>query len=402
MHVRHARPEDVGVDKPIYAVWEITLACDHACGHCGSRAAKARPDELTWEEMQEVADSLAALGTREVTLIGGEAYLHPDVVRLTAHLKRLGLWVSMQTGGRGFTERIGTALAAAGLDALGVSIDGPADVHDVLRGAKGSHASADRALVVADALGIPVTVNTQLNALTLPHLRAQYEHMQERGVRGWRTQLTVAMGRAADRPEWLLQPYQLLEALDVLAACQLDAVARAEAEGKPPAAAMNVHGSNNLGYYGEHEETLRSQPGRVSTFWAGCPAGHHTIGIESDGRIKGCPSLPTAPYHGGTVRERPLAEIWRDDAQVGFTRSRTADELWGFCSTCYYSEICMAGCAWTAHCTLGRRGNNPYCAHRAETLKSKGKRERLVPAERAPDTPYDFGRLELVVEDWVD
>ncbi len=73
MHVRDTRPEDVGVDKPIYAVWEVTLRCDHACAHCGSRAARARPDELTLDDMKRVAHDLARMGTREVTLIGGEA-----------------------------------------------------------------------------------------------------------------------------------------------------------------------------------------------------------------------------------------------------------------------------------------------------------------------------------------
>ena len=32
--------------RPIYVVWELTLACDHACAHCGSRAGKAREREL--------------------------------------------------------------------------------------------------------------------------------------------------------------------------------------------------------------------------------------------------------------------------------------------------------------------------------------------------------------------
>ncbi len=318
------------------------------------------------------------------------------------HLKGLGLWVSMQTGGRGLTERVCAELVDAGMDAVGVSMDGPPQAHDVLRAAKGSQAAADRALQIAGSHGLPITVNTQLNALTLPHLRWQYELMQQRGVRAWRAQITVPMGRAADRPEWLLQPYQLLQALDVLAECQLDALERAKAAGLPARRAMHVHGSNNVGYFGKHEELLRSRPGDRSTYWGGCPAGHHTIGIESDGRVKGCPSLPTAPYHGGTVRERPLEQIWREDETVGFTRHRTRDELWGFCGTCYYADVCMAGCAWTAHCTLGRRGNNPFCAHRAETLKAQGLRERLVPAERAPGEPYDFGRMDLVVEPWVE
>ncbi len=63
---------------PNYAVWEITLACDLACRHCGSRAGKARPDELTTAECIDLVDQMADLGVLEVTLIGGEAYLRGD------------------------------------------------------------------------------------------------------------------------------------------------------------------------------------------------------------------------------------------------------------------------------------------------------------------------------------
>src|SRR5690606_14475474 len=61
-----------------YVVWEITLACDLGCRHCGSRAGKAREHELSTEECLDVVRQLADLGVREVTLIGGEAYLRED------------------------------------------------------------------------------------------------------------------------------------------------------------------------------------------------------------------------------------------------------------------------------------------------------------------------------------
>ncbi len=386
--------------KPIYAVWELTLRCDHACGHCGSRAAKARPDELDRDGLFAVADSLVRLGTREVTLIGGEAYLHPDCEAVIERLTEQGIWVSMQTGGRGVDAAMVARLKTAGLRAMGVSIDGPEEVHDVLRGVKGSHASALRAMdavLDADLMG---TTNMQVNRLTYHFLREHYEMLDAKGVRSWRCQLTVPMGRAADRPQWLLEPYQMLEVLDTLAELQLEAVARNEARGKPIHMAMNVHGSNNLGYYGPHEEMLRSHPGGQSVHWSGCPAGMHVIGIESDGVVKGCPSLPTAPYVGGNVRDLSLEDIWAKAPELAFTRTRGTEELWGFCKTCYYADICKAGCAWTAHCTVGKRGNNPFCYHRASTLKERGRRERLELAERAPGDPYDFGRYQIVEEDW--
>src|SRR5207302_8074832 len=75
---RYVTEADLRVCRPVYAVWEITLKCDLKCSHCGSRAGKARPSELTTEECIDVVRQLAKLGCREVTVIGGEAYLRQD------------------------------------------------------------------------------------------------------------------------------------------------------------------------------------------------------------------------------------------------------------------------------------------------------------------------------------
>ena len=60
---------------PLYVVWELTLKCDLACRHCGSRAGKAREAELSMAEARDVVAQLAELGARELAFIGGEAYL---------------------------------------------------------------------------------------------------------------------------------------------------------------------------------------------------------------------------------------------------------------------------------------------------------------------------------------
>ena len=157
MHVRELTEDDLANPRPVYVVWEVTLRCDHACAHCGSRAGRARSQELSTAELLDVADQLAALGTREVTLIGGEAYLRPDLPRLVRHLAEHGLRTSMQTGGLGLTEAVMAELAQAGLAAIGVSIDGPREVHDQLRARRGSHAAASRAVEVARAAGRPAS-----------------------------------------------------------------------------------------------------------------------------------------------------------------------------------------------------------------------------------------------------
>src|SRR5437879_7821854 len=101
---RKRRESDYLGYTPVHVVWEITLACNLKCIHCGSRAGHRRPDELTTEECLDVVDALARLRTREVTLIGGEAYLRPDWIDIVGAVARNGMYCAVQTGGRKLTD----------------------------------------------------------------------------------------------------------------------------------------------------------------------------------------------------------------------------------------------------------------------------------------------------------
>src|SRR5688500_11930845 len=163
------RPQDLQA-RPIYAVWEITLACDLACRHCGSRAGHARPDELTTAECLDLVDQIADLGVMEVILIGGEAYLRDDWCGVIRRIRERGMQALMTTGGRGLSKERARAAKEAGLVSASVSLDGSPMVHDRLRGLVGSHAAALSALDNLRAAGVRVSVNTQINRLSMPDL----------------------------------------------------------------------------------------------------------------------------------------------------------------------------------------------------------------------------------------
>ena len=371
----------------VYVVWELTLRCDMSCEHCGSRGGRARADELATDEALDVVRQLAAMGAREVTLIGGEAYLREDWDVVARAIVDAGMRCTMTTGGRGFDAARARRARDAGLAAVSVSIDGLRGAHDTLRGLVGSWDAALAALDAGAAAGLEMSANTQISRLSAPDLEPLLDVLAERGVRGWQMQLTVPMGRAAERPEWLLQPYELLGLYPALAAL----VRRAAARG------VSFWPANNIGYFGPHEALLRGRGARDDRAWTGCVAGKHALGLESDGTVKGCPSLPTETYSGGNVRARTLQRIWDESAPVRFTRDRDASSLWGFCRTCYYADTCRAGCTWTSHVFFGRPGNNPYCHHRALALAREGLAERFVQVTAPPGLPFDHGRFALEV-----
>ena len=384
---RYLSRPDVRDHQLVHAVWELTLACNLKCRHCGSRAGTERPEEMTTQECLDVVRQLHELGTREVTLIGGEAYMRRDWVEIVRSISDAGMQCTLQTGAWQLTDTRIIHAAEAGLVACGVSVDGLARLHDHLRGRPGSFDAAIDALGRLREHGIRTSVNTQITAAVIPQLRDLLKEFLAVGVRNWQVQLTVAMGRAADNHQLLMQPYQMNELMPLLAELHTAGVADG----------LLLQPGNNIGYFGPYEAVLRGS-GTAAMHWAGCFAGRNVLGIEADGTIKGCPSLPTTAYAGGNVRDTSIAEIWASASQLSFARKSRGQETWGFCASCYYADVCEGGCTWTSHSLLGRPGNNPYCHYRASELKKQGKRERVVRRLPAPGTSFDHGQFEIVME----
>lgn len=372
---------------PAYVVWELTLACDHGCSHCGSRAGKCRPNELSTTEAMAVVDELRAMGAREVVLIGGEAYLHPGFLQILAALRSADMVPVMTTGGAGITAALAREMKIAGLARVSVSLDGMAAAHNRVRNKRISFGQACTALKNLRAAGIDISANTSINRVNRHDLEDLYLHLRSLGVRSWQVQLMAPLGRAADRPDWLLQPYDLLELLPRLTKLK----ARGQADG------LLLMPGNNLGYFGPEEVRLRSQKPADGDVFRGCQAGRFVLGIESDGGVKACPSLPSHHYIAGHIgKESRLDRLWKSE-KLAFNRK--VPQLWGECATCPHSETCRGGCNFTAHSFFGRPGNNPYCHFRALSLQRRGLRERLVPERAAVGDSFDHGLFKLVQED---
>jgi Y-X(10)_GDL-associated radical SAM protein len=384
---RQRTERDFRTFVPVHVVWELTLACDLKCLHCGSRAGSRRPDELSTAECLGVVEHLARLGTREVSLIGGEAYLRSDWTTIVRAIRSHGMYCAIQTGGRNLTPARLAAAVDAGLQGVGVSLDGKQDLHDKVRGVKGSFAKALDTLARAKAAGLNISVNTQIGAETMPHLPELMEIILASGAKQWQIQLTVAMGNAADNDHLLLQPYMLHELMPLLARLYSDGAARG---------LLMVVG-NNIGYFGPYEHLWRGF-GNEQVHWTGCSAGHTVLALEADGTVKGCPSLATNGFAGGNVRHMSLDRIWASSPEIHFGRLRSVDDLWGFCRTCYYADVCRGGCTWTSHSLLGVPGNNPYCHHRVLELRKQGLRERIVKQREAAPASFGVGEFKLVTE----
>lgn len=339
---------------PRACVWELTLSCNLRCKHCGSFAGSRRDDEMSLEENLGVADQLAALGCRRVTLSGGEPTLNPDWDRIGKRLADHCIKVNLISNGWHWNASHVERAKAAGFCGAAFSLDGFEREHDEFR----QPGSFDRVVAAIDACvagGLPVAVNTTVNKLNQRILRPLRDFIAERGVFSMQVQLATASGNMGLHRDLVIDPADLVWLVPELAA-----ICRSNTRKFFAVAA------DDIGYYGKPETGLRDDGGELP-FWIGCRAGCQVVGIESSGNVKGCLSLPSS-MHGetrfveGNLRDKSLAEIWQSAGAFAYNRRWSESQLTGFCRVCRYRDFCRGGCTWTVYCHKGEGGEgNPFC-----------------------------------------
>ncbi|MEW6209181.1 MAG: radical SAM protein [Acidobacteriota bacterium] len=95
--------------------------CNLSCGYCNEYDDVSSP--VPTEEMFRRIDKLAQLGTRVVTLSGGEPLLHPDLEKIIARIRQRGMMATLISNGYLMTRERILKLNQSGLDYLQISID---------------------------------------------------------------------------------------------------------------------------------------------------------------------------------------------------------------------------------------------------------------------------------------
>jgi radical SAM protein with 4Fe4S-binding SPASM domain len=219
--------------------------------------------------------------------------------------------------------------------------------------------------------GMIVSAITMINRRVLPELDDLRKLLADHGIKRWQIQLGTPTGNMADNQDLVIEPEDLLTIMPKVAQ-----MCRA-------GAAPKIFPGHNMGYFGEPEADLRDRGGAIP-FWVGCSAGCSVIGIESNGNIKGCLSLPSEmngveQFVEGNIRKTPLEQIWRRKGAFAYNRNFQVRQLNGFCRTCDYAEICRGGCTWAAFSKTGTPYDNVYCYWRQLQLKQQKDAERAEP-----------------------
>ena len=125
------------VNIPI-ATLEVTSKCNSRCNTCNIWRLQADQKEgrreLDTEECCAILKQLRELGCRSIELHGGEPTLRRDLPELVSCCTRLGMATMFATNGLSMTEKLASELVEAGLKQIRFSLEGPREVHNLIRG----------------------------------------------------------------------------------------------------------------------------------------------------------------------------------------------------------------------------------------------------------------------------
>ncbi|MBT3880891.1 MAG: radical SAM protein [Candidatus Scalindua sp.] len=131
----------------------LTYMCNLRCKMCGQwgeagtskeMSPKELKRELSLDEIYKIINDIKTFKPN-VTLFGGEPLMYTNWEKVVSRIKQEGMRCNMITNGI-LLERYANSIIDLGVDEIIFSLDGPREVHDEVRGAKGTFERASRGL----------------------------------------------------------------------------------------------------------------------------------------------------------------------------------------------------------------------------------------------------------------
>ncbi len=329
-----------------FVQWHLTENCNLWCRHCyqGERST----DEMSLAEIKkvirEVSDMISAWSetydltfSRSMNITGGEPFLRPDLFPILSEVSRHGFDIFLLTNGTLVNRERARQLSDVGVRGVQVSIEGPEDIHDEIRG-KGNFAAAAAGIEALVDEGLEVTLNvtlTRLNASSVKQVVAFGSHACARRI-GFSRLVPTGKGRSL-LPQ-MLQPDELKALYRSLFALEIKAVQIVT--GDPVASQMKLRSDGDAG-----DKAI-----------SGCSAGVSGITIHPSGNVTPCRRLPLSL---GNVRKDSLRQIWASSPVLEALRDRSRYK--GRCGSCHRWAVCR-GCRAIAYAFAQSRGEDDFLA----------------------------------------
>jgi AdoMet-dependent heme synthase len=325
----------------------ITERCNLRCSHCyqeGNRAGEMTLGEII-SIMDEVSEMIAAWDEAysvqfesSFTVTGGEPFLRSDFSAILDALNQKGFDTYILTNGTLINREKARELANLGVRGIQISLEGPEQIHDSIRGA-GSFAASINGIHNIVNSGIELTLNTTLSEINAPYFMDMITLASALGAQklGFSRLVPSGGGKrlfnkmlSTDAVEDLYRKIFSLNTGDL----------------------KIVTGDPVASQYRSPEQAAYGS----SVPSGGCAAGVSGLTIMPDGTLTPCRRLPI-PI--GNVLTDSLREIWATSDVLNSLRDQTLYQ--GKCGDCSRWASCR-GCRAIAFATAGTGGLNACLA----------------------------------------
>lgn len=326
--------------------WHLTERCNLWCKHCyqGERGT----DEMSFPEMRNVitevsdmvrdwSESYGVSFAPSMNITGGEPFLRNDLLNILGEIRKQGFKTYLLTNGALVDKKRARMLADLGVDGVQVSMEGPEDVHDAIRGAGSYSASAAGVEQLVDA-GIAVTLNVTVSNLNAGQVKRIITFGSHAGVKRIGFSRLVPAGRGRALLSHMLTQAQVKELYEELLSLELKSLEIVT--GDPVAAQMKIKANGDAG----------------TTAISGCAAGVSGLTIQPNGNVTPCRRLPLSL---GNVRRDSLRKIWAASPVLEALRDRSKYK--GKCGACSRWARCR-GCRAIAYAWSRSKGADDFLA----------------------------------------
>jgi len=316
--------------------------------------------ELTTEEGFRVLDDLAQYEVPHVLLSGGEPTTRKDLVDLVAHGTSIGLKPVLSTNGTLLTSEFVDRLASAGLDRVGISLDGMERVNDRFRGSRGAFGAAVSGIRNSVLAGMRVSLRvtaTRRNVADLPDL---FELAELEGVPRICVYHLAYAGRGQRLLSFDLDQAERRAMLEFVFQQAIDFHHRG-VDMEVLTVDNHADGPFLLQWSRERAPDRSGEVERLLLRNGGNSAGQGVACIDNVGNVH--PDQFWWNQTVGNVREQPFSSIWSDDSnpllmQLRDRKSRL-DET---CRSCRWLSICNGNLRVRAEASSGSMwGHDPAC-----------------------------------------
>ncbi len=324
--------------------WHLTERCNLRCAHCYQTGGKSA--ELSLAEIRSVAEEVAETldvwsetygisFSPSVSVTGGEPFLRPDLPEILETIRNKGFDLYLLSNGTLIDEARAGMLSRLSVNGVQISMEGPAVVHDAIRGKGSFSASVVGIRHLIDA-GLRVTINATLSDLNSGHLRDLVEIALSLRVQRLGFSRLVPSGRGLGLIDRMVEREKVRKIYDEI--FSLRPAGLEIVTGDPVASQISCPADEDAG--------------NVAT--GGCAAGLSGLTFLPDGTIVPCRRL-FVPI--GNVRNDRIREVWASSPVLAALRDRTRYK--GRCGDCRRWAVCR-GCRAIAYAYSSAKGKPDF------------------------------------------